>query len=229
MAINQITSSYTGTEDLFGNTTQTAQKEDPLGRDAFLRMLVAQLRHQDPLNPMDGTDFTAQLAQFSSLEQMFNMNSSLKAIQGALETQKEEENYMDYIGKEVVSLENALTVTNGKASGGAYTIAEPAEIMVSVYDSNGKEVRQIYPGYKTPGTHEIKWDGVDSSGNVVKDGVYTFTVKAIGDGGVSIPATTSVTGEVTGVAYVNGLPYIQVGTLLIDPSTVVVVRTPTAA
>ena len=62
-------------------TATTIVQQDPLGRDAFLTMLVAQLQNQDPLNPMEGSDFSAQLAQFSSLEQLFKVNDNLENIE----------------------------------------------------------------------------------------------------------------------------------------------------
>ena len=70
-SLDKITGSYQSSD------TEKTSKEDALGRDAFLTMLVAQLQNQDPLNPMDGTDFSAQLAQFSQLEQLINLNDSM--------------------------------------------------------------------------------------------------------------------------------------------------------
>jgi len=75
MSVNPISDSLANNL-LLDDTLQETKTEDPLGRDAFLKMLLAQMEHQDPLNPMDGTDFSAQLAQFSSLEQLFQMNDS---------------------------------------------------------------------------------------------------------------------------------------------------------
>jgi flagellar basal-body rod modification protein FlgD len=64
-------------------STTTASAQETLGKDDFLRLLVAQLKAQDPLNPMEATEFTAQLAQFSSLEQMTNINSTLEELVAA--------------------------------------------------------------------------------------------------------------------------------------------------
>jgi len=73
-ALENISSSYQS------NEKNKTEKEDALGRDTFLTMLVAQLQNQDPLNPMDGTDFSAQLAQFSQLEQLINLNESMETV-----------------------------------------------------------------------------------------------------------------------------------------------------
>jgi len=70
------------------STPTYTSPEKELGRDQFLTLLVAQLKNQDPLNPMESADFTAQLAQFSSLEQLFGMNESLDAIQEAVAAQE---------------------------------------------------------------------------------------------------------------------------------------------
>ena len=82
--------------------TNTSPKKE-LGREQFLTLLIAQLRNQDPLNPLESADFTAQLAQFSSLEQLFGMNETLTGIQDTLGAQ-ETSNVLDYIGKSVKTL-----------------------------------------------------------------------------------------------------------------------------
>ena len=81
MSIAALEPTYYQTSE--AETTGATDPDDALGRDQFLTLLVAQLKHQDPLNPLDGTDFTAQLAQFSSLEQQFAMNDNLEAIRTA--------------------------------------------------------------------------------------------------------------------------------------------------
>ena len=85
----------------------TEKTEQDLGQDDFLKMFLAQLNHQDPLNPMDSTQFSAQLAQFSSLEQLFNINETLETING-LQAENGRYQSLDLIGKEVVAEGNML-------------------------------------------------------------------------------------------------------------------------
>ncbi|HPA15803.1 MAG TPA: flagellar hook assembly protein FlgD [Desulfobacterales bacterium] len=223
MSVNAVSSNYSGLESFFESQTKTqneVQKEDALGRDAFLTMLVAQLKHQDPLNPMEGTDFTAQLAQFSSLEQMFETNDKLEAIRASLDAGKED-NYLDYIGKQILSEGNTLALKDGVSSDGFFTIEKPAEVIIFIYDSSGSEIKRLYVGQNDAGTHEIEWDGSDNRGYGVQDGTYYFKIMAADSLGRDVQAKATATGKVDGVTYQQGAPYLMVENMLIDPLSVV--------
>jgi len=220
MTVNATSSAYQGPSSLLtGHETKTGEKKDPLGREAFLTMLVAQLQHQDPLNPMEGTDFTSQLAQFSSLEQQFTTNDALGAIKKALEAENEE-NLIDYIGKNVQGETNTLIMRNGSISSGSYTLEKEADVIVGIYDANGLQVRSLYPGEKSPGVHQVNWDGKDNSGNAVADGTYLYEVLAVSDKGGAVSTSTSIEGLVNGVVVKDGKQYLQLGDTLLDPGTV---------
>jgi len=226
MSIDQIGSNVAGLDALLqGQANETKKEADPLGRNAFLKMLIAQLENQDPLNPMQGSEFSAQLAQFSSLEQLFNMNDHLETISASLGTEGKE-NVLDYIGKQVMIEDNTLTLRDGEISGGVFTLEESAEIMISVYDDIGREIVALYPGQMAAATHQIDWNGYDRSGNVVPDGTYRFELTAIEANGAYVPVKTAAIGLVTGVSYANGTPYLEVDGHLVDPTTVVTVRNP---
>jgi len=159
--------------------TQTSGATDPndaLGRDQFLTLLVAQLKHQDPLNPLDGTDFTAQLAQFSSLEQQFAMNENLEAIQDSLMAQ-ESGNVLDYIGKTVKTNGNVIFAKDGNPDSGAYTLEEPADVTIRIYDDQGLGVRRIYAGWQDAGEHSMGWDGRNDAGEGMAPGIYFYRVE----------------------------------------------------
>ena len=206
-----------------GETTSKTESKDDLGLDQFLTMLVAQLKHQDPLNPMEGTDFTAQLAQFSGLEQQFAMNDRLEEIQAALEA-RENDNVLDYIGKTVKTHNNAIFVDKERIDSGAYTLASRADVNVYVYDKEGIEVRRMNMGWQDAGQHELEWDGKDNGGEIVEDGVYTFEIEAIGEGGRLVSYSSHVLGEVDGITYEQNMPYLMVGDSLVSPSEVVEVQ-----
>ena len=226
MAIDQIASKFSGNESLFpGQAEETKKEEDPLGRDAFLKMLIAQMEHQDPLNPMEGSDFSAQLAQFSSLEQLFNMNDHLEGISSAIDGQ-EKENVMDYIGKQVMIEDDTLRLEDGGIFGGLFTLEEPAEIMISIYDDMGREVITLYPGEMAAATHQIDWNGYDRTGTPVLDGIYRFELTAIEDNGAYVPVKAAATGLVTGITNEHGVAYLEVDGKLVDPATVVKVSNP---
>ncbi len=210
VSLDALTNSYQS------NEKSKAEKEDALGTDAFLKMLVAQLQNQDPLNPMDGTDFSAQLAQFSQLEQLMNLNTSMDSLANSFSTDSEKD-LVSYIGKQVTGKIESMEVKNGDVSGGFFSLSGAAEIMVSITDESGKTVKNLSLGTKESGSHLIKWDGTDADGKAVMDGTYTYTVLANnGSGYEELP--TTVTGTVDGLAYNNEKAYLVVQGVLVDPN-----------
>ena len=197
----------------------TKDDEDPLGRDAFLKMLVAQMEHQDPLNPLEGTDFSAQLAQFSSLEQLFNVNDTLEDLAASMAS-KGQENILDYIGKQITSEDNSLKLKDGQVSSGLFTLTESSEVMITIYDDFGQEITTLFPGQLDSGTHQVDWDGHDRTGVSVSDGTYKFQVTAVTESGAYVPVKTEATGIVSGVTYDSGYPYLVVDDRWVDPATV---------
>jgi flagellar basal-body rod modification protein FlgD len=222
-----VTTIPQGLENVLGSVQETQKKEDPLGRDAFLKMLIAQVKHQDPLNPMEGSDFSAQLAQFSSLEQLFNMNDSLETIASSLGSGNEE-NILDYIGKEVLSKSDQLKLKEGLLTGGVFTLESPSQMMVSIYDEVGREVVTLYPGQLPAGTHQIDWNGYDSTGGLAADGTYRFELTAIDENGIYSPVKAAASGVVTGVSYEDGTAYLEIDGKRVDPATVVKVKQPSS-
>jgi len=201
------------------NSGDKASREEDLGRDSFLRLLVAQLQHQDPLNPMESSEFTAQLAQFSSLEQLFTINDNLEVLTET-ENGQVPENLLDYIGKEVKSAENAITVYDGKASGGAYTLAASGDVFISILDGEGSEIRTIYKRDQEPGEYDFYFDGKDNLGYPVPDGEYAFAVQAFDSEGSPIVVNSGLSGKVSAVTYQGDIPYLIVGDHLINPQAV---------
>lgn len=225
MSIVPTSSNSTGLEAVYNSYVEPEkEEEDPLGRDAFLTMLVAQLKHQDPLNPMDGTAFTAQLAQFSSLEQQFGMNDSLESILTEMKVEEDDNNLLDYIGKEISADNNTISVTGGSATKASYTLEEPGDVIVSIVDSDGMEVQSFSMGQKGIGTHELIWDAKNGDGGTIADGVYKYQVVSIDANGVPFPAKTAAVGIVNGVTYENGKQYLIMKDQLVDPDTVIEIR-----
>lgn len=224
MAVSQIPQ---GLENVLASVQETPKKEDPLGRDAFLKMLIAQLKHQDPLNPMEGNDFSAQLAQFSSLEQLFNMNGYLETIANSVDSESKQ-NILDYIGKEVISESDQIKLREGLLTGGVFTLESPAEMRISIYDQAGREVVTLFPGQLGAGTHQIDWNGYDSTGSIAADGTYRFELTAIDDTGTYSSVKAAAVGLVTGVSYEDGTPYLEIDGKRVDPATVVEIRQPSS-
>lgn len=229
MQVNSASSDIGGINAILGQTSTQAveTEEDPLGRDAFLTMLVTQLKNQDPLNPMEGADFSAQLAQFSSLEQLFTVNENLESIQGSFDSDSDG-NILDFIGKEVMSLDDTLRMAGGTQAGGYYHLTEAAAIVVNIYDSLGNPVAHLTEGSKEAGTHSVNWDGMDIMGEYHLDGEYQYEVLALGADGLYTPVDTGISGKITGVTFEQGVTYLLMDDHLVDPASIVRVWEATA-
>jgi flagellar basal-body rod modification protein FlgD len=198
----------TGTQNvssgsLFGESAATAAAAAPsstMGKEEFLTLLIEQLKNQDPLNPMESTDFTAQLAQFSSLEQLFNVNENIAALHEYAATMNRL-TALDMIGKEV-EYAGAGDVTLG-AEGGAtikYNLADNAnQVTVYINDAAGMPVTHIDVGSQESGIKEVTWNGVDSEGKRLPAGIYTFEVAAVDEQANSVAVDTFGSSTATGI------------------------------
>jgi len=202
-----ISGATTTTQSSSGATTSSLTATS-LGKDDFLKLFVAQLQAQDPLNPMDSTNFTSQLAQFSSLEQLTNLNSSLTDM---LASQTTLQNTMttNLIGKKVLVTGNTISL-NGQADLKYSLGGDAASVTVKIYDSSGALVRTSAVSSQSAGSNSYSWDGKDQTGNALPAGQYTFTVEAANSTGQAISATALMTGTVTGVIYSNNVAYLTI-------------------
>lgn len=204
-----------------GGQLDNTQKSDILGKDDFLQLLVAQLKAQDPLNPMDNTEFTAQLAQFSSLEQLTNVNETLESLRIS-QTSLNNFQAVDYIGKSVQASGNAVYLTNGVSDDIHFELGADANaVFINVYDSTGSFVKTVESGALNAGQQTLNWDGTDNEGNQVPDGAYTFEVLAVGANDERVNTTTFTTGKVTGVTFKDGNACLLVGNLEIPAGSVI--------
>jgi flagellar basal-body rod modification protein FlgD len=200
--------------------TSSVQKKATVGKDDFLKLLMAQLKNQDPLSPMESTEFTSQLAQFNSLEQLMQVNDALSEIKNSLSVQGKDDP-LDYVGRKVKAAGNAITLKDQLADEGTYLLDEDAQVSISIYNDQGREVRRIDGGWQSKGEHGVSWDGKDSAGKVLQDGGYTFEVQAKNARGASVPVSGYVSGEATGVKYQNGVPLIMVGNRMITQEKII--------
>lgn len=188
----------------------TTEEEDKLGRDAFMKLFLAQMNQQDPLNPMDTTQFSAQLAQFSTLEQLYNANENLESIE-SLQSSDNKYQVLDLIGKEVQAESNNLILNNGEPAKGAFYLEEPAECVVRVYDEDGSAIRDIDLSYLEEGNHSFEWDGFDDDGNIHTSGIYTYRISAVSPSGDSVSVEKYIQGTVTRVNLDEDDPVLYIG------------------
>jgi flagellar basal-body rod modification protein FlgD len=206
-------------------TTTTKKSEALQGQDTFLKMFMAQMKYQDPLNPMESAEFTAQLAQFSSLEQLFSVNQNLESIK-ASQSQADRFDALLFIGKEITAEGSRLSLEAKGTVSGAFQLAGSGECTVMILDAGGNLIRQIPLGYMEGGTHHFEWDGLDASGNQRAPGIYGFKVLALGDQGEPLSVETMVTGQVDKVALEGTSPVLYVGGIPVALSQVKDIRSP---
>lgn len=206
MDISSLTAGY---DSAYSNPTTSGN--EALGKEEFLKLLVTQLQHQDPLNPMENTEFIAQLANFSSLEQMQNLNKSF-ADQSQLIQSLNNTMAVSYIGREAVINADRIQVDDENVGRfGVYLIDRASEVNVDILDEGGSIVRSISLGMQGAGSHEVTWDGKDSFGQKVPDGTYTIQVQAQDSEGSAIASVPVVIGRIDSVAYENGTAYFTIG------------------
>ncbi len=179
------------------NTAATAKTSLAGDFNTFLTMLTTQLQHQDPLSPMDSTQFTSQLVQYSSVEQEINTNSNLATLI-SLQQANQTSQATAYLGQNVEVSGTSLPLQNG-SSNFSYTLPSAASnVQVQIADSTGAIVYST-TGNSSVGSHSMSWNGQDSSGKQLDDGIYTLTVSATNADGTAMTTTTTTTGQVTKV------------------------------
>jgi len=188
------------------SSTPAATGNKTLGKQEFLTLLLKQLSYQDPLNPLDNTEFTAQLTQFSTLEELTNINSTLNDV---LDFQHSMQNasVANLIGKSVEVPGNSTYLED--TADMRYTLAGNARsVSISIYDKSGTLVRTEELGSKAAGKYDYEWDGKDNFGNTKAEGAYSFEVTALDSAGNVVETTTDSLGKVTGVLFEDDMTYL---------------------
>lgn len=221
--------SITGIENTGSSSTGSAASSTKLTEnfDTFLTMLTVQLKNQDPLSPMDSTEFTNQLVQFSAVEQQIASNKNLENLIAVTQTNTKAQ-AIAYIGHTIEVAGTMLPVQDGKASF-SYTLPEEAKsITVTIKDASGKLVANL-PAQTTAGRHEVEWDGRDSTGKVVEDGAYKIEIAATNGEGEAIDVGSTVYGRVTDVAADSTETLIAMGKVVSKVEDVLTVREKTTS
>ncbi len=206
-----------GAGDLLGRYEEEFEKEkiprdeDPaeMGKMDFLNLLITQLENQDPLDPQDDQEFAAQLAQFSSLEQMTNVADGVEAL-NQNQSRQEMLGAVSFIGKEVRADGGDISKDDSGMSTLYYDLDQPAQnVFINIHDQNGRMIRTEEKVALDEGEHEFVWDGLTHEGTEAPNGNYSVNVTAEGPHGESIPVGTEVTGRVSGVQDQDGQPHLR--------------------
>jgi flagellar basal-body rod modification protein FlgD len=193
-----------------GALTKAVGGDQALGQEAFLKLLVAQLQNQDPLNPQENHEFVAQLAQFSSLEQSIGINERLDQL--ALQNQGlQNSQVVGLVGKEATVKGNIVTLNGqGAIVPVSFSLSEAAsEATVVIRDASGRSVRTLQVGARAAGTVTVQWNGQDDSGLPQPAGPYQITVTAKNAAGGPVSLTQQSTGNIKAVSFDRGFPVIH--------------------
>jgi flagellar basal-body rod modification protein FlgD len=189
----------------------TASKDSALGKDDFLNLLVAQLQNQDPLEPMDSTAFTSQLAEFSSLEQLASVNENLENLQ-MYQSSINNAQAVSFIGKNIDALGDSIQLASGETEEIYFELSEnSSSVFINIYDEAGGLVKYIENGLLGEGKQSLEWDGTDNGGNTLPGGIYKFEVMAVDTTGDKVQTATYIRDKVTGVTFKNGVTYLMAG------------------
>lgn len=213
------------------STTKTKSEKDFdsfVGtRDDFLTILLAQLKFQDPLDPMEGTEFIDSITRLSSVEQSINQSARLESIESLLKADRD--NFgspVSYLDKEIEFNTPLVNLKDGRAEF-SYDIPErPDDVFIVIQDTQGDVVRRAN-GEKVSGKNTIIWDGLDNSGNPLPDGEYFITVDyAIGEGEeAKITSVDTVTkGIVTGANFESDDVVLLVGNIKTSVGDIISIR-----
>ena len=162
-----------------GSSTDANSVEDQQNR--FLKLLVTQLRNQDPLNPLDNAQMTSQLAQMSTVSGIEKLNTTLSGLVDGLGNSQAMQ-AAEMIGKKVLVPGNKLSLVGGQAQAGVNLGAAADQVTVSVMDASGKVLQSQTLGAQKAGVLDFVWDGMTDSGAKAPDGAYTFKVDAVRGG-----------------------------------------------
>ena len=184
---------------LFGAGASSASKKSTNEtQDRFLSLLVAQMKNQDPLNPLDNAQVTSQLAQLSTVQGIEKMNTSLAALAASLGVNQMTQ-AANLIGRAVLVPGNALSPAQLQDVVG-FELSRPAEnVSVSIQDAAGGLVRKLALGPRDAGVNVLAWDGLKDNGSAAPAGEYRFTIDAV-QGGQQVGSTALNLGMVNSVS-----------------------------
>ncbi len=185
----------------YGMKDKNSAKPNPgsqLGKDQFLQLLVTQMNNQNPLNPQDNSEFVAQLAQFSTVEGISNLNTSMTSLLANTQSSQALQ-ASSLVGRKVIVTTDKAVVDTSQTLKGSVNLTSASEnAFVNVYDSTGAQVGRVNLGAQPAGKASFMWDGKDASGKQLPPGTYTFQAQAT-VAGKNVAMTTNLPANVDSV------------------------------
>jgi len=208
MQSGMIATSTTGTTA--STAAASTSSTQTLGQDAFLQLLVSELKNQDPTQAQDPNAMISQMAQFSALEQQTNTNSLLTGMQGQVSALYQSQS-ANLIGTSVQVTDSSLNLSGGKASIGVNLPSAATNVTLTVQNAAGQTVATLNPGALAAGNQVVTWNGKGTNGNQLADGSYTVSIAATDASGNAVAATPTSYATVTAVNFSNGTIMVTAG------------------
>ncbi len=182
------------------SASQISNPNNTISQDGFLKLLIAQLQNQDPMNPLSSDQFITENTMFSQLQQLVNMNQTLSNLSNQSQTNAYA---ASLLGKNIITNSSTITINGTSITPAAYTLSQPAsDVQATIVDSSGNSVATVDLGAQNAGTQTFQWNGKDASGNYISNGTYTVAFTATNSSGQTIPINQSA-GTVTSIQF-NG-------------------------
>lgn len=201
------------------NVAQTSQRQlatnnsndgKELGKQDFLNLLMTQMSHQDPMDPMNTDSMMQQMASLGTVEQLQNLNAKTDSLLNYQE-QLMRAGSAGFLGKDVEVQANEIQLLNGTSAPVSYElVGEADEVIIQIINDSGDVVRQMPKEARGQGHHNILWDGLDNEGDQLSDGIYSVNVVARTDEGARVDTSLSKSGQVQDIRFENGGAQIKV-------------------
>jgi flagellar basal-body rod modification protein FlgD len=202
MAISAIPSSSSA------STSLTGRKALADNFETFLNIMMTQLKNQNPMNPTDTNQFTQQLVQYAGIEQQLKSNDYLKTMVNASQTAANAQ-VASYVGKTITAAGDKAQLTKGNATW-YFSVDQDAKIEVAIKDDRGSVVA-TKSGSVKKGDNLFNWNGIASDDSLRPDGNYTIAITARNSDGTTVPVSTTLTGDVSGVDMTGSEPVLLIG------------------
>ncbi len=192
-----------------------------LGKDAFMTLLLTQMKNQDPSNPLKSHEMAAQLAQFTQLEKLHNIN---EAVEGLRNDQKPEHNFqaLSFIGKSIMADNSKVSRTDADEKHDVrFTLANDAQnVTMQIKDAQGAIVRTVEIKNLKSGKNELNWNGLTDESRPAPPGEYTASIEAIGSNGRKVMVELKSEGIISGVNFTPKGPQLMIGKQVVNMADV---------
>ena len=174
-----ISSIVNGLDSLSSDRLKTEPQEKSLGQDEFLELMMTQLQNQDPLNPAESGEFLSQIAQFGTVNGITELQQSFSTLASSLQSNQALQ-ASTRVGRSVLVENNALQVgATGEANIAVELPQSVASLDITIRDGAGQVVRQLNFGAQSGGMVDVRWDGLNQSGERALAGSYTVEAEAV--------------------------------------------------